>query len=110
MFDLTQQERKVIIFLLSLFLIGLIVDFIVKKASPLKNIFNFSNDSSKVDLDTADKDLLISVPGIGPKLAERIIEYRAQHPGPISSRDLKNIKGISAHRLEKIRDNFLEKE
>lgn len=109
-FNLTSQEQKVIIFLLSLSLIGLTADFIVKKAYPLKTIASFNLDNSKIDLNTADKDLLMSVPGIGPKLAGRIIEYRAQHPGQISLEDLKTIKGISARKFEKIKDNFLEKE
>lgn len=55
-----------------------------------------------IDINTATSDALMSLPGIGPKLAQAIIDYREAH-GPFQSLDaLLRVKGIGAKRLKKI--------
>jgi competence ComEA-like helix-hairpin-helix protein len=59
--------------------------------------------AGKVALDRATAADLARVPGIGPKTAQAIVEYRAAH-GPIRDlRDLLNVKGIGEKKLERIR-------
>jgi comEA protein len=59
--------------------------------------------ADKIDLNKADTQMLISLPGIGPKTAEKIVAYRETN-GPFTSvEDLLNIKGIGPDKLEKIR-------
>jgi len=58
---------------------------------------------TRVDLNTATLEDLIQLPGIGPSLAERILEYRETH-GPFHSvEDLLNVKGIGPAKLEQLR-------
>ncbi len=53
-------------------------------------------NSVGVELNTASKELLTYVSGIGPALAERIVAYRKEH-GDFASREaLKNVKGLGA--------------
>ncbi len=53
-----------------------------------------------VNLNTASKHLLHYVSGLGPKLAETIVEHRAEH-GPFQSRqDLLEVKGLGPKAFE----------
>ena len=57
----------------------------------------------KVNLNRALKSELITLPGIGPALADRIVAYRDEF-GTFKGIDgLRNVKGISDKSLEKIR-------
>jgi len=109
MFSLTQEERRVILFLACVALIGMATDFLVKKYSPLKSLSSLTQDIGKVNLNTADKELLMSVSGIGEKLGARIIEYRQKQGRFFQVEELKNIKGITNYKYEKIRDSFIVK-
>lgn len=56
-----------------------------------------------VNINTADEKSLEELPGIGPALAKRIIEYRMQKP--FSSVDeLKNVSGIGDKKFEQMKD------
>lgn len=106
MLHLTRQEREVILFLATVALAGMGVNFLVKMNSGAKIIANIYQETVRVDINSADKDLLMSISGIGAKLAERIIEYRQEHGGVRESAELKNIKGINAYKYEKIKDSL----
>ncbi|MBQ2785899.1 MAG: helix-hairpin-helix domain-containing protein [Oscillospiraceae bacterium] len=57
-----------------------------------------------IDINTATFSQLQTLPGIGPTLAQRIIDYRQQN-GPFSSiGDLINVSGIGEGKLEAIID------
>ncbi|MGH2556641.1 MAG: helix-hairpin-helix domain-containing protein, partial [Actinomycetota bacterium] len=56
-----------------------------------------------VNLNTATLEQLESLPGIGPALAQRILDHRQEH-GPFRSvDDLLNVSGIGEKRLEDLR-------
>ncbi|MEV4251936.1 ComEA family DNA-binding protein [Spirillospora sp. NPDC049652] len=58
-----------------------------------------TSPASPLDLNTATAEQLDQLPGVGPVLARRIIDYRTQH-GPFHSVDqLQDVPGIGARRL-----------
>jgi len=106
MFNLTTQERRVFLFLIIVFLIGIGLNFSMKRTSSTKFIGYVNSDIGKINLNNATKQMLLDVPGIGEKLAQSIIEYRDQK-GKISDiEELKNIKGINKSKYERTKDYF----
>lgn len=56
-----------------------------------------------IDLNRASAEELEQLPGVGPVLAQRIVEYRQQVGRFQSVDELRNVRGIGSKRLEQIR-------
>ncbi|MEP7153057.1 MAG: helix-hairpin-helix domain-containing protein [Nitrospira sp.] len=66
-----------------------------------------SHESRRVDLNHATASDLEALPGIGPKLAQRVIEHRASH-GPFEKvEDLRQVKGIGHKKFDRLRPHVL---
>ena len=58
--------------------------------------------AGKVNINTATVEQLTTLPGVGPKLAARIVEHRQKAGGFKSAQELMNVKGIGEKNFEKI--------
>lgn len=63
-----------------------------------------SSNSGKVNINQADLAQLETLPGIGAKKAQAIIDYRTANGSFHSLEDLGKVKGIGPKMLEKLRD------
>jgi comEA protein len=123
--SLTPAERRVILFLTGTLIVGAAIRY-YQEAFPPEQKFNYhAADSSfaafqaRIAADTALPDPghqdhllninsasmaeLLSLPGIGRTLAERIVQHREQEGQFGAVEDLQNIKGISKKKLEKLK-------
>jgi comEA protein len=82
---------------------GILIGFCLFLAALLvAPVFVVAGD--KVNINTANKEGLTSLNGIGPVVADRIIEYREKIAPFKKKEDIKKIKGIGEKTYEKIKD------
>lgn len=60
----------------------------------------------RINLNTAGKEALMTLPGIGAQKAEKIIAYRTEHGGFGSAEEIKQIPGIKQKAYEKLKDRI----
>ncbi|MBR9976120.1 MAG: helix-hairpin-helix domain-containing protein [Bacteroidetes bacterium] len=65
--------------------------------------------TASIDINAADARVLDRLPGIGPAMAKRIVEYR-DRSGPFGrAEDLLKVKGIGPKKFEQLRQFIIVK-
>ena len=65
-----------------------------------------ADSGEKVNINTADEKALDTLPGVGPAMAKRIIEYRETEGAFQSIEDIKKIRGIGEAKFAKMKDRI----
>ena len=71
----------------------------------IKENSKIEGENEKVNINTANQSELETLPGIGPSLASRIIEYREQNGKFNTIEELKNVKGIGDAKFEDLKNS-----
>ena len=69
----------------------------------IKEVSKGTDSGSKININMASLDELMSLPGIGKVYAQRIIDYRNEHKFK-STKDIIKVKGIGEKTYQKIKD------
>ncbi|CUU01384.1 competence protein ComEA [Candidatus Thermokryptus mobilis] len=130
---LTKSESVVFWFLIIAFVFGLLIKFLrgdvvneatsnkfdysvfdsefEKRSAEIEKYVKVSKDvdsvtdasTFKVNINTATKEELMKLPGIGEQTAERIIQHRKLYGDFKRIEDIMNVKGIGQKKFEKIK-------
>ena len=77
-----------------------------RTGSPQESMLQGDSQEAKVNLNTAGKEQLMTLTGIGESRAEDIIRYRQEH-GPFERiEDIMNVSGIKEGAFQKIKDSI----
>lgn len=63
-------------------------------------------EEGKIDVNTASEETLTELKGVGPVLAQRIIEYREENGNFTEPSELAEVKGIGKETVEDIKDRL----
>jgi competence protein ComEA len=63
--------------------------------------------TQRLDLNSATREQLEALPGIGPSTADRILAYRQEHGRFLQVEDLLNVQGIGPGRFQNLRERVV---
>ena len=66
--------------------------------------FSVEQVEGKVNINTATEAQIALLPGIGPKLATEVVNYRTNNGGFKTIDDIKKVSGVGDKKFEKIKD------
>ena len=91
------------IHLITLALCGVLAAMMPGIAAAVQATQDQTPQKPTINLNTATVEQLATLPGIGPKTAERIIEYRTKAGGFKKIEELMNVKGIGEKTFLKLK-------
>ena len=103
-FQLRHSDQRTVAFILTVSAVLLCLHTVTEK----QEIFEPKQYQFCIDLNTATYGELQTLPGIGPKLAEGIIQYRDQHAPILDFDTILNVKGIGKKRHSIIKPYFTD--
>ena len=115
---MTREERRIIYFLVASVALGSLVILVLKRGRPKPVPITWRDESEErgpshpepVDVNVATPEELMRIPGIGPVLAQRIVECRVRTGGFVALEDLRDVKGIGEKKLQEIRPYLVPSE
>jgi len=98
----TRQERMALLFFIGVSFPGMVLMAWSRGRIPWMDPIQVNRVRLEVRVNSASAAELASLPGIGPALAQRIVEERRAHGYFLTPADLKRVKGVSRKTLEKL--------
>jgi competence ComEA-like helix-hairpin-helix protein len=104
MFFFTPHERRAVLFIAAFFFCGICLNIVFKLSPPLYQHLNVLDEPpahGKIDINQATYEELLTVPGLGPSTAARIIYARDEKGHFDSLDDLRKVKRFSQKMFER---------
>lgn len=73
-----------------------------REAAPVRTAANALREGQRMDLNAASESDLVLLPGVGPKLARRILDERARRGGFTSVEELLEVRGMGPKTLARV--------
>ena len=110
-----KKEKIVILIFISITFLSTTISFYAKryhKIEPLPPEYlsesiraqQFINSNKVIDINRADRYSLTRLPGIGPGIAEKIVDYRDRNNGFDSKEELLHVRGIGLKKYSAIKE------
>ena len=99
---MSKKELIVLIVLICILALLNAVNYVRREHLKQNNTALVEIMSIRISINGADADDLTNLPGIGPSIAHRIVEYRQTHGTFKNLTDLKKVKGIGDKLFKKI--------
>ena len=77
-----------------------------KSLHEVQRFQDVSTENTLININSADSSQLASLPGIGPALAQRILDYRKNNGFFQNAEDIMNVVGIGEKRFESIKEHI----
>jgi len=100
--QLRRREVMALIMIISALAVVNSINLVRNERARHGNILIVEQGNIEISLNAASPAQLTEVPGIGPVLARRIVEYREQKGGFRTLEELKEIRGIGDNTFQKI--------
>lgn len=105
MFALTPPEKKVLLFIALVIFLGTLIRFFNLEVKDVVLVSELTEAQPLlINPNQASAEKLQQLPGIGPVIANRIIEHRNKKGFFQEAACLKSVKGIGRHKLEAIKE------
>jgi len=111
-FELSGRELRVLLVVAAMVLLSVAAVRVLKpvlweEEAAVENVRESLTSPPRLDLNTVKDYELTLLPGIGPKKARAIIEYRNVHGGFKNLEEIVNVPGIGPKELERLRPQLM---
>ncbi|MEO0122566.1 MAG: helix-hairpin-helix domain-containing protein [candidate division WOR-3 bacterium] len=100
---MNRKEIIILSVLISLLLIINILNYAVWKFNKKSYALIIEEEMRQISINLASEEQLVMLPGIGPALAQRIVEFRENNGEFKKIEDIKKVKGVGEKLFEKIK-------
>jgi competence protein ComEA len=108
MFSLSPPEKKIVIIIACVIFLGTLIRFFNLEVN--ETIVSHQPVNKQIQIIDINKASLIGlekIPGLGPVLSQRVVEYRKNNPPFKTIKDLEKVKGIGKKKA-KIMKNYIK--
>ena len=99
---LSRRETAILLLLIAVLIAINVIKYVKKQEVRAHHMLYVEELNVEISINEADSNDLECLPGIGPTLAQRIIEYRQKHGSFKTLEELKNVRGIGEKLFQKV--------